>query len=64
MTNPFGEKNNRDTADKPEQDVKNGNFLPPEMGMFIWKKESEDTRQKDASNHNGAESFLHNCLQK
>ena len=37
MSNPFREKDNHDTAGKPEQDVKNGDFLPPEMGMFIWK---------------------------
>jgi len=42
VTDPFGKENNNDTYDKTEDDIENGNLLPPEMRMFIGEDETKN----------------------
>ena len=41
MAEPFGEYDNDYTADKAKNRIKNRNFLPPEVGMFVRKDKTQ-----------------------
>jgi len=59
MTDPFGNQDDEDAAEKPESNIKNGNFLPPEMGMGVGKDKTQDSQEYNTHYQKQTQSFYH-----
>ena len=44
----FGKEDNGDTADETKNSIKDGDFLPPEMGVPVRKDKTEKTHSCNA----------------
>jgi hypothetical protein len=49
MTQPFGNDDDKYAADKPEDDIKNRDFLPPEMWMLIGEYKTQEAGEKNGT---------------
>jgi hypothetical protein len=50
MTDPFRYQDDEDTSAETERNIKNGNFLPPEMRVRVGEDKPQDKQQYNTDN--------------